>query len=217
MFQVPDMAFMLPYNRERYNIEKKGKIAVGVNVSGLLWKGGFDKNNQFNLNFDYKEYIYQLIEWILSQEDYVIHFIPHVIDLNEYSYDDDYKVINELKDKYTDTVLAPPFETPIEAKSYISKMDCFIGARMHSTIAAFSSGVATIPFSYSRKFEGLFNTLGYYYVIHGNSDSLQEAIDKTKEYIHDYKELKSSCAKSLICVEHGVIEFKKEIERMFEG
>ena len=32
---------------------------------------------------------------------------------------------------------------------------------MHATIGAISSGVATIPFSYSRKFEGLFGNLEY--------------------------------------------------------
>ena len=32
---------------------------------------------------------------------------------------------------------------------------------MHACIAAFSSGVPVVPMAYSRKFEGLFGTLGY--------------------------------------------------------
>ena len=167
VIQTPDMAFVLPYRKEYYQIEKTERINIGVNVSGLLWRGGFDKENQFGLNFNYKKYVFQILEWLLSEKKYSVHLIPHVIDMSPDSYDDDYKVLCELKEKYGNVVLAPPFETPIEAKSYISRMDCFIGARMHSTIAAFSSGVATIPFSYSRKFEGLFGTLKYNYVIHG--------------------------------------------------
>ena len=41
-------------------------------------------------------------------------------------------------------------------------MNFFVGARMHACIAAFSSGVPTVPMAYSRKFTGLFTeTLGY--------------------------------------------------------
>ena len=54
---------------------------------------------------------------------------------------------------------------------------------MHSTIASFSSGVATIPFSYSRKFEELFNDLKYPYIIHGKSDDLDLAVNKTISYV----------------------------------
>ena len=72
--------------------------------------------------------------------------------------------------------MAPAFENPIQAKSYISNMDCFIGSRMHSTIASISSGVPTLPVSYSRKFEGLFETLEYPYIIHWNNSRLEEDI-----------------------------------------
>ena len=41
-------------------------------------------------------------------------------------------------------------------------MDFFMGARMHATIGAFSSGVPVVPMAYSRKFNGLFvDTLQY--------------------------------------------------------
>ena len=32
---------------------------------------------------------------------------------------------------------------------------------MHATIAAFSSGVPVVPMAYSRKFDGVFGTLGF--------------------------------------------------------
>jgi polysaccharide pyruvyl transferase WcaK-like protein len=78
----------------------------------------------------------------------------------------------------------------MEAKSYISGMDLFIGARMHATIAAISSGVPVIPFSYSRKFEGLFSSLGYPYVVQGTKWESQKAIDETIGWIDSLNVLK---------------------------
>jgi colanic acid/amylovoran biosynthesis protein len=43
-------------------------------------------------------------------------------------------------------------------------MDFFTGARMHACIAALSSGVPVLPMAYSRKFAGLFGTLGYHHM-----------------------------------------------------
>ena len=88
----------------------------------------------------------------------------------------------------------------MEAKSYISKMDLFIGARMHATIAALSAGIPVIPFSYSRKFEGLFNSLDYPYVVEGTKWSTEDAIVTTKKWISDMSDIKKrivNCKKEL--------------------
>ncbi len=217
VFQVPDMAFMLPYDKHKYCKIDDNRITIGINVSGLLWKGGFDKNNQFNLSLDYKKYINHIIGWLLSQNKYTIHLIPHVVDLDMNAYDDDYKILSELHKKYSQTILAPPFESPIEAKSYIANMDCFIGARMHSTIAAYSSGVATIPFSYSRKFEGLFGTLEYKYIIRGTKDTFEEAISNTIEYIEKYNELQNQSKSSWTEIEKGIMIFKNSIATILKS
>ena len=55
------------------------------------------------------------------------------------------------------------FSADLVKKLYGEEVDVFIGTRMHATIRAFSSHVATIPFSYSYKFEGLYGSLGYLY------------------------------------------------------
>lgn len=166
-----DMAFVLPYDKSMYNFSDKEKI--GINISGLLYKGGFHTENQFGLSINYPELIDKLI--INLSKKYEVHLIPHVIDLNKNAYDDDYKICKMLNEKYTNTVLAPAFDTPIQAKSYISNMNIFIGSRMHSTIASFSSGVVTIPISYSRKFEGLFGSLNYPYVVNAKKESTDSA------------------------------------------
>lgn len=48
---------------------------------------------------------------------------------------------------------------------------------MHACIAAISSGVATVPVAYSRKFEGLLGALGYGWTVDGKSATTQQAID----------------------------------------
>ena len=188
---VTDMAFLLPYNKNRFSFDTN-KIKLGINVSGLLYKGGFESSNQFNLKIDYKKYINELIEKYSNNEKYEIYLIPHVIDINENAHDDDYKTCKKIAEKYKNCILAPLFKNPIDAKSYISNMDIFIGARMHSTIASFSSGVVTIPVSYSRKFEGLFNSLNYKYIIHAKEYNTDEAVNKTIEYCENTKELSKS-------------------------
>ena len=202
-----DMAFMLPYDSKKYFISKS-KINIGINISGLLIRGGFNSKNQFGLNFDYSEYIDEVLNYLSQDDKYCIHLIPHVIGVGNNARDDDYKSCEAYKIKFPNCILTQAFDNPIDAKSYISNMDCFIGARMHSTIASFSSGVATIPFSYSRKFEGLFNDLKYPYIIHGKSDDLDLAVNKTISYINDYQQLQEKVVKSLAYVkkkENGFI------------
>lgn len=153
-----DVAFYLPFKKEKFS---DNKIHVGINVSGLLWNGGYTKNNQFSLKSDYKTLMRSVLEYFHSMDDVQIHLVSHVVPVN-HSIEDDYLAAEEIRKEYGKVILSPRFETPVQAKSYISCMDFFIGARMHSCIAAFSSGVPVFPMAYSRKFNGLFGeTLNY--------------------------------------------------------
>lgn len=137
-----DLAFALPYYKEKYDLNSS-KRKVGINVSSLLWDGG----HNIKLKVNYREYCCQIIKKYSEDDKTEIHIIPHVIDEDNYdSLENDSRVCKLLKEEFPCVVLAPDFKNPIEAKSYISNMDVFIGARMHSTIGAISAGVATIPF-----------------------------------------------------------------------
>lgn len=202
-----DMAFFLPYNKGMYQFSAERK--VGLNVSGLLYKGGFNLNNQFELSINYVDLINRLL--LNLHNKYEVHLIPHVIDLKEDAYDDDYKICEFLHNKFPNTTLAPQFETPIQAKSYISNMDIFIGSRMHSTIASFSSGVVTIPISYSRKFEGLFGSLEYPYVVSAKTESTQSAFEMIMKYIEEKNKLMKAQSMSLNLVKEKNSVFEKNI------
>lgn len=207
-----DIAFALPKSDDDYELNQG--LKVGINVSALLWNGGYNSKNQFGLSLDYQQYILRLIDEIHNQFDYEIHLIPHVISADYKSIENDYRICREIADKYTDVIAAPPFETPMEAKRYISQMDVFIGARMHATIAAFSSGVVTIPFSYSIKFEGLYESAGYEYVIHGNTMNLEEAVDTTIEYINQQNELSDKQKASMGIINNKLSSLYSYLEKI---
>ena len=86
---VTDLAFLLPYQKDMYTFSNEKKI--GLNVSGLLWKGGFNKNNQFGLKMNYQVFIERLIA-ALQSKGYEIHLIPHVIADDHLTHDDDVEV-----------------------------------------------------------------------------------------------------------------------------
>ncbi len=208
---VTDLAFALPYVRPK----KHDDIKIGLNVSGLLWRGGFNQNNQFGLTVDYKQYIDNIVKYC-KQMQYKVYFIPHVLSHDHNEIDEDYKICVTLSQQYEEEH-SGFFEDPVEAKTYIANMDIFIGARMHSTIAAFSSGVITIPFSYSRKFEGLFNSLGYDYTINARESDTEEAIRKTIKYIENSQDLKKQQAYAMKKV--NVLEEKllKELNQIINS
>ncbi len=156
-----DVAFALPWTPAP---TVAGRLRIGLNVSGLLWRGGYTGRGEFNLGYDYKELMTRLIEALLAADDCTVELITHV---NGYatSPDNDGAVADELAARFPALVRVADFASPSAAKSHISGLDALIAARMHASIAAFSSGVPVIPVSYSRKFEGLFGSLGYARVV----------------------------------------------------
>jgi len=133
---------------------------IGLNVSGLLFNGGYTGANQFGLAVDYPALIREICARITADRDRELHLIGHVLG-RQGAVDDDYGVAAALAEAYPDAVLAPRFPDPGAAKRYIAGMDLFLGARMHACIAAFSAGIPVLPMAYSRKFAGLFASLGY--------------------------------------------------------
>ncbi len=181
-----DVAFTLPY--QKAFLPQNGKIKVGINVSGYIWNNGYSFA-KLSLSVDYPVYCKTIINHLIQDEIYEIYLIPHVGLKGDYFSESDYVIAAKLHEMYPKTILIDTYKTPMDLKSYISAMDVFIGARMHATIAAFSSGVATIPFSYSKKFEGLFGSLEYDRIIHARTCSTEEAVSDTLSMIENYTTL----------------------------
>lgn len=193
--ETNDIAFSLPFKKTTdKKLDKKFK--VGFNPSGLLWSGGYIGDNQFDLNVDYQDYCKKLISCLLDDGEYDVYLIPHVGDKNMKTRDNDLVACNKLSEMFPLLHTVKMFDNPINAKSFISTMDIFIGARMHASVAALSSGVVTIPTAYSRKFVGVFKLLNYNHVIDLQKSSTEDAVslslEKIKDYNNIYSDVKSS-------------------------
>ncbi len=210
-----DVAFLLPYHKSYSQDNNHGKKRIGINVSQLLWSGGYTNDNQFGLKVNYQKYITSIIDNLIDQKRYDIYLIPHVVreDRGELidKIENDLVASKEILNMYEGNIkVAPVFETPIEAKTFISNMDIFIGSRMHATIASFSTGVPTIPIAYSRKFEGLFSNLDYNYVIDATELSTEDAIKNTLIYINDISKLRESVEMSKAIIEKNIEKMRKD-------
>lgn len=187
--EIIDVAFFMPYKQKTFGHDH---LHVGLNVSALLWHGGYTHNNQFGLKADYPALVRSVIDYFLAQEHVKLHLISHVVGANRHV-ENDYAVASDLCEGYNhpNLVLSPLFLDPIAAKNYISGMDFFMGARMHSTIAAFSSYVPVVPMAYSRKFNGLFiDTLQYPYMVDMKAQNNEEILATIRQCFAQRKHLK---------------------------
>jgi polysaccharide pyruvyl transferase WcaK-like protein len=136
-----------------------GAVRAGLNVSGLLMAGGYTRSNMFGLRADYPAVVRGILQG-LAARGAAVTLVPHVLAPKGWA-EDDHGPSEALAAEFPGVAVAPRFAGPSAAKSCIAGMDFFAGARMHACIAAFSAGVPVVPMAYSRKFAGLFGSLGY--------------------------------------------------------
>ena len=119
---------------------------VGINLSPMVQ--ALEKTPGITMK-NYNNFI----EFILRNTHQNVALIPHVVWKNN----DDRKILKELYEihKYTGRVVLLNDMPAEKLKGYISKCSFFVGARTHSTIAAYSSNVPTLVIGYSVKSKGI--------------------------------------------------------------
>ncbi|GAB3816778.1 hypothetical protein GCM10028820_16610 [Tessaracoccus terricola] len=206
-----DVAVTLPHDPTRHRFPGDGRTRVGINVSGLLWAGGYTGDNQFGLAADYRSYCGRLVE-ALHDLGHEVHLVPHVLSRPwEDDTEDDVRAARELQLQHPDCVLAPAFVSPVDAKSWICHLDAFVGSRMHATIASFTSGVPTVPAAYSRKFAGFFGNLGYPVVVDLTTLSTDDAVGATLEKLSDVERLSGLAAPALESAASRITIFEQHL------
>lgn len=204
--EIIDVAFFMPYKQQKF-IE--GYVHVGLNVSSLLWFGGYTRSNQFGLRDNYQAVIMAVLKCFLSMPDVIVHLVPHV-NGKENPVENDYGVSYQLLKtmSHPRLVIAPLFASPVDAKGYISSLDFFMGARMHATIGAFSSGVPVVPMAYSRKFNGLFcDTLQYDAMVDLKRQTCDEILSNIMTFYNERDNLKSVIKDRM----NGVVEERRRL------
>lgn len=164
-----DMGFILEPRRpadealaELTALKRSGRLLVGLNVSGLLLMGGYDRDNAFDLKIDYRSFIEELIAFLVDRKGADVVLVPHVFGTQPESDTHACTSIHDaLKDRYPGrlAMIRGQFDQN-EIKYAIGLCDFFIGARMHACIAALSQAIPAIGVAYSRKFLGVFETVG---------------------------------------------------------
>ncbi|MEY4750079.1 MAG: hypothetical protein RIQ60_2293 [Pseudomonadota bacterium] len=208
-----DVAFRLPY--QNINQGPTSTIRIGVNVSGLLYSGGYSGNNQFDLSVDYPTLIRSLLDRWTNDKNFEVWLFAHVVS-DTFPRDDDRIAIKKLISEYPTAHLAPEFNSPSEAKSFISSMDFVTGARMHACIAAFSAGVPVAPFAYSRKFNGLFTSVDYSVIADGKSLNTHDAIELISDAFINRDSLKRNVCTGNKIAESKLADYEATLKSLFE-
>jgi polysaccharide pyruvyl transferase WcaK-like protein len=138
------------------------KRLVGLNVSGLLYTGGYSRKKMFGLKTDYRTFIDTLIGFLIEKKKAAVILIPHELGSGgECDSPACEKVYEEFKTRYKDRLgVVRGRYNQSEIKYIIGLCDFFIGARMHACIAALSQGIPAVAVAYSDKFIGVLQAVG---------------------------------------------------------
>lgn len=219
----PDVAFTLPVERPANPAiepplpaaSDDPRCLVGLNVSGLLFHGGYSRSNMFELKLDYPAFVRGLVEALLKTPGTRILLVPHTF-APPGRVESDNGASAELR-----SALPEPLRERVhlvthgydqhQIKGIIGMCDFFIGSRMHACIAALSQGIPTIGVAYSRKFAGVFESVGAgAWVVDGKSTANAEAIDQILARVAQRDSIKDD-------LRRGVESAKSLVQSTFSG
>jgi polysaccharide pyruvyl transferase WcaK-like protein len=170
---IPDVGFLLEPRPVEDSLaesirqwKRQGKPAAGLNVSGLLYSGGYTRRNMFGLCEDYPSLICEIAS-LLVKEGCLVLLVPHVFPPSKvYQAEDDLEACRQVCRRVREEIhlgqlhVAEGPYSPNEMKFIIGQCDFFAGSRMHSCIAALSQQIPTVGLAYSDKFTGVFELAG---------------------------------------------------------
>jgi polysaccharide pyruvyl transferase WcaK-like protein len=137
---------------------------IGFNINGLMYNGGYTQDNMFGLKIDYRQFARRLTLSLLEKTTSHILLVPHTFGSpGNINSDPDAcrNILEQLPINYQGRVhMVTEQYDQAELKFIIGKCDLFIGSRMHSCIAALSQSIPTFGIAYSKKFLGVFRSIG---------------------------------------------------------
>ena len=188
----PDVAFSLEVCRPDEVVTDpplSGPVppgVLGLNVNGLMWNGGYTRDNMFGLKMDYAGFLKQLLPLLLDEHEGEVWLIPHTF-AEAGGVESDPAASHQLRDSLP-AALRPRVRIVTreynqhEMKGVIGQCDFFIGSRMHACIAALSQGVPCVGVAYSMKFAGVFESVGAGgWVVDGRELGNDEAVARILE------------------------------------
>jgi polysaccharide pyruvyl transferase WcaK-like protein len=175
---------------------------IGINVNGLMYNGGYTRENMFQLKFDYKLFVKGLVKQLLTDTNAHILFVPHTfgapgnINSDPDACTDVFKATIDSENGRLHLVTKEYDQS--EIKNIIGLCDFFIGSRMHACIAALSQTIPTIGVAYSKKFSGVFESMGVAEMsIDARESDMSMAIDRILISFKRRIEIKSTLSNNL--------------------
>lgn len=207
-----DVAFGLPFD-DQSHLRGGKRPRVGINVSGLMFNQATAGTNHFGLDVNYADLTRRMIRDFLDQGAEVSLF-SHVIATQPW--DDDGASVDLLHREFPETIRTPDFAGPCEAKTYISGLDFVVSGRMHSCIAAVSSGTPVVPIAYSRKFSGVFGLIGYPWLVDTAGKTTDDALAYVMQAYANRAKLAADCVESMRKVDSLMQDYRAEIRTLFK-
>ncbi|RKZ77435.1 MAG: hypothetical protein DRQ57_00310 [Gammaproteobacteria bacterium] len=168
---IPDVAFVLDPEKPKSiiieqleNLKAKGHVIVGLNISGLLYNDDYSIKSRFDLKSDYRKLVGEIIKSFMTHPNIIVVLVPHVYAQPgriESDPDACYAMHQQMSSLYPGKIfLVEDRFDHKQIKYLIGLSDFFMGSRMHSCIAAISQYVPTLGIAYSKKFMGVFDSVG---------------------------------------------------------
>ena len=137
---------------------------AGLNISGLILNSSAAAST-YGLVTDYGAAVREILDRFLRRTSARILLVPHVAPTHAAFPESDAQACREIAGAVSSAdrdrvVVAPTYDDPRCIKHLIARCSWFCGTRMHSTIAALSSGVPTATLAYSLKAQGVFDRCG---------------------------------------------------------
>lgn len=137
---------------------------IGVNVSGLLFQGGYTGRNEFCLRANYRCVQYTIIRALLAQPGTRVLLVPHVLGTEKDGESDAVackQIYEDLRGQYPDRIgILRGAYSPGEMRAIVGLCGFLVGSRMHACIAALAQSIPAVAVAYSDKFLGVIATLG---------------------------------------------------------
>ena len=201
-----DPAFFLESVRK---VEERN--AVGINLSPMVISNESCQGLAMNC---YRK----LIQYILDYTDMDIILIPHVV----WSDNDDRIPLKKLYNEFYNSKRVELLSdcSCEEIKGVIEKCKYFIGARTHSTIAAYSTGVPTLVLGYSVKARGIvkdiFGTENNYIIPVQKLISEDDLVCEFRKVMEERDCIISKLNEYRAFAENGIEEIEKAFRRFEE-
>ena len=156
--QVTDPAFTLapePVDVAPFWPEDVGNGVLGFNISPLIQKFRPAGESPDVLRSE----VVSFLRKVIDDHGWSVVLVPHVdpLDGSTENSDSHYMkpILERLDDRYKRIGQVPSSLNAAQLKDVLRQTRCFIGARTHATIGAWSSGVPTLSIAYSMKARGL--------------------------------------------------------------